>query len=551
MLAVLAVMGGALVGVPSGSANVAQASSTSIRCREVAATAGMRFRGAYGTAGDGSESAGVMQRNLGNGAAVADYDDDGDLDVLLLGQAGHPNRLFRNEGRDRGRPRFRDVTRAAGLGDIGLSRVAHFADLDADGWLDLVVVNDTVPGSDLGPSRVYRNRGDGTFEDVTAGSGFDPVGAIVGGAALADVDGDGLLDVYLSYWTQDLGRTSASGLRSGKFTGYNRLYRNLGGLHFEDVTDTSGLGRLSVDAFSPVFADFDLDGDQDLYLAVDWGHPDRYYENDGSGRFTDMSDVVGVGHQGNDMGVAVADVDGNGLLDVYVTNITDPAGLLGTQPPGNTMLMAEPGPDGRPRFTDRAQELGITDTAWGWGAAFVDLDLDGVLDLVAGQGMDEVTRGVSPALFDARASVFRGLGDGSFERIIGSGCDPRGDQRAVLAFDMDRDGDQDLLLTQVDRRVLLLENRSRAGRWLTVVPRAPVGRTAIGSIVTVEVAGRTVSQPILAGGSYLSGPPAEATFGLGTARRATRVTVRWPDGSETTISNVRGDRILRVDPGPP
>ena len=144
----------------------------------------------------------LEQRNLGNGAAVGDYDGDGDLDLYILGNLTFPNVLYRND-LDLGAKTFTDVTETAGVGDTGLSRVAHFVDLDNDGWLDLLLVND-----DDGfqpPSKIFRNNGNGTFFDVTAGSGFTPTGYARCGAALADYDGDGRLDIYVTNWSGETG----------------------------------------------------------------------------------------------------------------------------------------------------------------------------------------------------------------------------------------------------------------------------------------------------------------------------------------------------------
>ena len=151
---------------------------------------------AYGT---------LMQENMGNGAAVGDYDGDGYLDVLLLGQAGHQTKLFRNDPAPDGGRRFTDVTDAAGLGGVtSNARVAQFVDLSGSGRPDLVIAADYIPGGPGGPSQILRNDGDGTFTDVTAGSGFDPEGYIVGGMTFADYDGTGRQSIYLSYWTEEL-----------------------------------------------------------------------------------------------------------------------------------------------------------------------------------------------------------------------------------------------------------------------------------------------------------------------------------------------------------
>lgn len=549
--AVIVLIGATATAVSGAVVPPPPVSAGSLLCRSVAVERGLDFRGAYGpTPSAGSPMAAMMLRNMGNGAAVADIDGSGRLSVLMLGQIGHANRLFRPEPRPDGTIRYEDVTEAAGLGDEAGSRVAAFADLDGDGHLDLVTVNDWDGEAAGSPSSVYRNRGDGTFEDVTDGSGFDPVGYLVGGLSLADYDRDGRLDLYISYWTMELGGDpSRPEVVRGLFPAHNRLYRNLGDFRFADVTREAGLGQLNADSFSTVFADFTADGWPDLYVAVDH-RADLFYVNE-RGTFRQISREVGVEHVGNDMGVAVADLESDGWLDLYVTNITDPNGEFGNGR-GNTMLVGEPGPDGRPVYADRAVELGVDDTGWGWGTAFTDLDLDGQLDLFAAQGMQEFIAQRSPELADGRARVFLGRGGRDLVPALDNGCDVPGDQRAVVPFDADRDGDPDLLVTQVAYHALLLENQSLDDPTRTVhgltVDLSRAGAQAAGARVTVEVRGRRTTQVALYGGSYLAGMPLELYFGLGEAARADAVTVTWADGSRLDLGAVDGDRVVRVTP---
>jgi hypothetical protein len=516
-------------------------------CRNVAADRGLTFRGAYGTTPFATEPmAAMMLRNMGNGAAVADVFGDGRLSVLMLGHLGHPNRLFRNQLTAAGETEFVDVTDAAGLTNKGGSRTAAFADLDNDGDLDLVVMHDW-DGAEMGsPSKLFRNNGDGTFSDVTERSGFAPVGYLVGGLSLADYNHDGRLDIYVSYWTMELGGDPGREQMAikGRFAGQNRLYENLGEFRFEDVTDDVHLGQMTRDSFTSIFADFTGDGWADLYVAVDH-REDLFFENMG-GEFRLASEEHGVGHVGNDMGVAVADLGSDGTLDLYVTNITDPNDQFGTGA-GNTMLVGERDAAGSVTYTDDALAMGVEDTGWGWGTAFTDMDLDGRLDLYAVQGMQEFIAQQSPELRNQKSRLFLGGADGSFGLATDTGCDIPGDQRSVVPFDYNRDGAPDLLVTQMAYSAVLLENGTEDRHWLTVdVSRA--GAQAAGARVSVTAGGATTTQVALYGGSYLAGMPMELYFGLADAAAADNVTVTWADASTSDLGSVPGDQVLRITP---
>ncbi|MFN0058122.1 MAG: CRTAC1 family protein [Planctomycetota bacterium] len=481
----------------------------------------------------------LMQINMGCGAAVGDYDDDGDLDIYLLAHNNLPNRLYRND-LDLGMRHFTDVTPAA-LADTGLSRVAHFIDLDRDNDLDVVLINDDdgAPGSR--PSRLFRNDGGGAFTDVTAGSNFSPVGYLRAGCATADFDGDGWLDIYVTNWGMD-----PTGAGASIFPGEHLLYRNLGGFVFAEVASSVGLGGVHTNGFSAIFKDFDGDFDPDLMVAVDNG-PDLFYWNN-AGQFAEVGAALGIDHWGNDMGVACADFDDDGDLDFYGTNITDPTGFLGVGE-GNVFSVNQQVETGTVGFIDEAEARGVFATHWGWGVEFVDAENDGDLDLVAVNGFDDWIdywfSSLQNPLYQTPSTLFINDGTGQFTRRTGTALDMPDDSRALIAFDYDRDGDQDFLITNCAQPTRLLENQTpKPGHWLTVALRPDA--LAIGAAVYATVGQMTMRRDVICGRSYLAGTPSEVSFGLGAAKLVSTLRIVWADGTETVFNNVATDQILRV-----
>ncbi|HEX2648148.1 MAG TPA: CRTAC1 family protein, partial [Candidatus Dormibacteraeota bacterium] len=257
----------------------------------------------------------------------------------------------------------------------------------------------------------------------------------------------------------------------------------------------------------------------------------------------DVSYSAGVARVGNNMGVAAASLYGDGLIDLYTTDITDPTLDYGTTQ-GNALFIARRASDGSVVYSDQASLRGVRDSGWGWGAAFVDMRLDGRLDLFAAQGFREMI-GLDNPLYYGRSHLFLNDASNHFTDTRGTGCDVLGDQRAVIPFDFNRDGSPDLLVTQVDAPVQLLENQTRGRHWLTV-DLSHAGPEAAGAEISVTVAGRTTTQLVLLGGSYLAGPPLEAYFGLGESTTADSVSVRWANGGESVLRDVSGDQVLKV-----
>lgn len=341
------------------------------------------------------------------GVTATDYDGDGWDDVFFAD--GASARLYRNQGDGT----FEDVTAAAGLPtDLGGVNVALFADLDNDGDRDLFL------GVFTGENRLYRNQGDGTFEDVTDGAGLG--GRFVTVAAAGDADGDGLLDLYVGRYLDPRIHlpTTLFYARNGQG---NSLLRNLGDLRFEDVTEHAGVreGGLTLGV---TWADYDDDGDQDLYVANDFGR-NALLENRGDGTFDDVSQDTGTLDFGYGMSATWNDVDNDGDLDLYTSNVHSGQRWYGQAPSlskylltslrqgtiyqdygayrevfgyagsdwkdygdrmvkGNSLLLN----DGDGNFTDAAEDAGANPFGWYWGATFLDYDNDGWQDVYLANG---------------------------------------------------------------------------------------------------------------------------------------------------------------------
>jgi len=552
-----------------------------------------RFRNATAEAGLGAPRNDPDQPRLvnrliegiwpGSGVAVLDIEGDGKLD-LFVGD-GRSSILYRNDGCGH----FTNVTEPAGLSGVPATGVLAF-DFDGDGHEDLFVTDN------FGPSRLFRNRGDGTFEDVTAKAG---VGASFRSrsAAAADVNGDGLLDLFVCSTGDYYGRMPDPPF-DARDGGPNRLFLNGGDGAFTDATGQLGLAETRW-SLTAQFADLDGDAWPDLIVTNDFGLKNVYRNEEGR-RFVDVANKAGAEDRGYGMSAAVADFSGDGRLDVHFSNCYTQWGFLHDFPwvplplpgrlflpvarnwmkkmcRGNSLLISR----GDLTFDDVSAAAGIAKAGWCWTAVAGDLDNDTRPDLYAANGMwddgrdgdrelefwwetlafwddyiagkrtfDRGGKGVQGA---ERNRFFRNRGDGSFEeRSWLEGLDLFANGRSAVLADFDGDGSLDVYVRSVQHPESLFLGQRRPGEHFLELTLSQPGKnpSAIGARVTVELPdGRGLLQELQTTSGFLASGARRLHFGLGPFREVRKVTVRWPDRTTEVFRAGPVDAVVRLERG--
>jgi hypothetical protein len=489
-----------------------------------------------------------IRPTMGPGAAWGDVNEDGALDLVLLQGAGRAgcqplsDRLFLG----RGDGTFEDGTARAGLGRGDAGMGALLVDLNGDGHLDLYCAN-------YGRDRLFLGAGDGTFAEA---EGVLPALSLWSASVIAgDPDGDGDLDLYVtSYLDYDLEKMPPAdelGLYQREdpvemlpfaFPGQRNVFlrsrlADTGAFGFEDATEELGLADVQGRGMQAVFWDFDLDGDEDLYVANDVSF-NVLFRNEGDGTFKDVSFSTGLDDPRGGMGLAIGDVDNDGDSDVFLTNWQLETNALYT----NSAISSLARKRRRSTFHDTTVKSGFGPSGIGktsWGAEFFDLELDGDLDLYVANGYtspDYESTGICVGQTD---QLFVGDGTGKLKEACTLGRRAFSISRAsrgAVGADHDRDGDIDLLVTANNGGVTLLRNDAeRAGRWLGVRLRQPgLNQHGIGANVAVATSdGFRREQALRAGTGYLTGNAPELHFGLGPVDEFVEIQVTWPDGEVT------------------
>lgn len=473
----------------------------------------------------------------GAGAAIADFDGDGDLDIWLGTGRDFPDQVWRNLGDGT----FEDAAAELGLDWTGGSRAALWIDFSGDGRLDLITGGDCFSQAPscfdgIAKIRFNRQREDGSFEDITDRIGPIPDGLFDTGSHRAgfiasDFDRDGWLDLAYGTWN-----------------GEPHVLRGLPGGGFADITAASGIVSSGEDHWQPAAHDFDRDGWPDLAWAMDFTG-NHLWRNRRDGTFEDLAPALGIDNAMNDMGLALGDIDADGDFDMFVTEI------WGADTGFHNVLFRNDTAAGVLAFEEIGVAAGVSNSGFGWGATFLDVDHDRDLDLAVANGW---FNGIG---FDDRTRLYVNQGGPSpsfVDRATEAGIDDDAWGVTMLAFDMDRDGDLDLLETRnygFGFPVRLLENRldetKGAGGSLTVQLRQPgANRDAIGAEIRAEIEGDIVVRRISAGTSHLGQEPPEAHLGTGSAREIERLEVRWPDGARTVRQGLSIGGVLVIERSP-
>lgn len=520
------------------SLTVAVSASAAVKFTDVTKAAGIQFTHNTGKAGKK-----WLPETMGAGVAWLDFDGDGWADLYFVNSKDWTPRGRRTTGalyRNNRNGTFANVTAGSGL-DIELYGMGvSAADYDGDGRVDLYLTA-------LEGDRLFHNEGNGKFRDATAASGIKNA-SFGTSSAWFDFDRDGKPDLFVANYVQwsrekDLWCSMDGATKSyctpESYPGVSsKLYRNLGGGKFEDVTAKAGLASTNSKALGVAVFDANADGWPDLFIANDT-QPNKLYRNNRNGTFAEegMSAGVAFGEDGmarGAMGVDAADYDRSGRQHLAVGNFSN-------------QMVALYHNEGKGLFVDEAPRSNVgrvSLTSLTFGLFWFDVDLDGWLDLFCANGHidEEINRVQKKVQYAQTPLLFRNTGGGKFEEVsAAAGLTRTLVARGAAYADFDHDGDLDVVITTNGGAAVLYRNDSTGvGNWLAI-------KASLGAVVRVESPGGKQAQTVRTGSSYASQSDTVLTFGLGKDASAT-VDVEWPNGKKKRVAGVKAGQVLAVTP---
>ena len=500
---------------------------------------------------DGASGEFHLPETLGAGGAFLDYNNDGHLDLYLVNSAA-PSVLYQNNGDGT----FTDVTASAGVSNQGsYGHGIACGDYNNDGYVDIYITN-------FGANRLYHNNGDGTFTDVTAESGTGDA-RWSSSATFFDYNGDGDLDLYVvNYVNYKLDGSAPTCFENPSFgttekvRGYchpkhfegvpDRLYRNNGDGTFTDVTEAANVrdpgGMFLGKGLGVVAADFNADGNPDLYVAND-DTPNYLFYNKGDGTFAEIAILAGCAYSADGiaqagMGVDAGDYNGDGHIDIFVTNFSYET---------NTLYRN----NGDGTFTDVSYKARLGEESYlllGFGTGFFDADNDGHLDIFVANGhiFPNVERTTDVISYKQPNQLFWNQDDGTFAEVrVG---EQRAVNRGTLFGDYDNDGDTDVLVTQLNDKVTLLRNESGThNNWFRLkLVGTRSNRDSLGTRVMLTLGDESQTREVHVGYSYLSSNDPRLLFGLGDRTVVDRLHIRWQSGAVQILEDLAANQEFVV-----
>jgi len=527
--------------------------SAPVTFSNAAALAGINFKHE-----NGASPQKFMPETMGAGALIFDYDSDGWPDIFLVNGGSFTDRRVAAAARHRlyhnnKNGKFTDTTPTSGIVVSSFGMGACSADYDNDGWPDLYVTG-------VGSNKLYRNNKNGEFVDVTAKAGAGGTGLWSSSCAFADIDNDGDVDLFVTNYvdfTVDNNKYCTAGGNVRTYCHPNVykslpdiLYRNNGDGTFTDISKEAGVYRTDGNGLGVVFGDYDNDGWIDIYVAND-SVPNFLFHNKGMGIFEEVGFRAGVavGAEGRPlagMGTDMADINGDGLLDIIVTNLDKETHSLFRNL-------------GKGLFTNVTFESGVGKATLpfvGFGAAFLDYDNDSDLDLAIADGdiIDNVSLFRDSTTYEQRNLLLQNDGAGKFLDVgpaSGPGFALKKVSRTLAVGDLDNDGDLDILVGNNGQTADLLRNDggNRNNSLLIRTVGSKSNRDGIGARLTLSVGGKVLMRHIKAGSSYQGQNDLRVHFGLGSARMVERLEILWPSGTVDKLENIEANQILTITEG--